>query len=386
MAASSVPKLFQPIRVGTTNLQHRVVLAPLTRCRADLQRVPGALILEYYKQRTSIPGTLAITEATCIDARVGAYFHTPGIWNDEQIAGWKPIVDAVHENGSFIYLQLWALGRASLPDVLQKEGHPLVAPSSIPIPPKTKSDNSTPPPPPLPRALTVEEIEEYVRLYATAAENAILRAGFDGVEIHAANGYLPDQFLQTNANDRTDAYGGSVQNRVRFVLEVTDAVVRAVGAHRVGIRFSPWSTVLGMRMPDPVPTFAEVVTRIHDEYPDFAYIHVLEPTAKHRTVEEDAAGKNDGSNKFLRDIWGDRPYIANYDFDRDSATETVEKEGGLISFGHHFISNPDLPLRLKHNLELAPPDHKTLYTQGAEGYIDYPFAVEASIRDLQHRL
>jgi NADPH2 dehydrogenase len=165
------------------------------------------------------------------------------------------IVDAVHENGSFTYLQLWALGRAALPDVLQKEGHPLVAPSPIPIPSKTKNDEDTPPP--LPRALTVEEIEEYVRLYVTAAENAVLRAGFDGVEIHAANGYLPDQFLQTNTNHRTDGYGGSVQNRVRFVLEVTDAVVNAVGAHRVGIRFSPWSTVLGAFVcwSDPTPFY-----------------------------------------------------------------------------------------------------------------------------------
>ena len=164
-------------------------------------------------------------------------------------------MDAVHENGSFIYLQLWALGRAALPDVLQKEGHPLVGPSPIPIPSKSKNDDDTPPP--LPRALTVEEIEEYVRLYATAAENAVLRAGFDGVEIHAANGYLPDQFLQTNANSRTDEYGGSVQNRVRFVLEVTDAVVKAVGAHRVGIRFSPWSTVLGefVCWIDPTPFY-----------------------------------------------------------------------------------------------------------------------------------
>jgi len=151
-------------------------------------------------------------------------------------------VDVVHQNGSFIYLQPWALGRAALPDVLQKEGsHPLVAPSPIPLPTRT-NNNSTLLPPPLPRPLTVEEIKEYARLYATAAENAVLRAGFDGVEVHAANGYLPDQCLQTNANNRTDAYGGSVQNRVRFVLEVTDAVVKAVGAHRVGIRFSPWST------------------------------------------------------------------------------------------------------------------------------------------------
>jgi NADPH2 dehydrogenase len=290
------------------------------------------------------------------------------------------IVDAVHENGSFIYLQLWALGRAAIPDVLQKEGgHPLVAPSPIPLPTKkTKNENTAPSPRALPRALTVEEIEEYVRLYASAAENAVLRAGFDGVEIHAANGYLPDQFLQTNANERTDGYGGSVRNRVRFVLEVTDAVVEAVGAHRVGIRLSPWSTFqsellwreresnpmqfsrfffssflsdllmllyycTGMRMPDPVPTFAEVVSRIRDGHPDFAYIHVLEPTAHHRPVGEIVAGKNEDSNKFLRDIWGDRPYIANYDFGRDTAIETVEKEGGLISFGHHFISNVSEP-------------------------------------------
>ena len=156
------------------------------------------------------------------------------------------VVDAVHENGSFIYLQLWALGRTALPDVLQKEGgYPLVAPSPIPLP--TKSNPNAPPSTPqaLPRALTVEEIKDYVRLFASAAENAVLRAGFDGVEIHAANGYLPDQFLQTNSNTRTDAYGGSVQNRARFVLEVTDAVVKSVGADRVGIRLSPWSTFQG---------------------------------------------------------------------------------------------------------------------------------------------
>jgi NADPH2 dehydrogenase len=155
-------------------------------------------------------------------------------------------VDAVHENGSFIYLQLWALGRTADPDVLQKEGgHSLVAPSPIPLQTKTNDNTAATPASPLPRALTVDEIGEYVRLFASAAQNAVLRAGFDGVEIHAANGYLPDQFLQTNTNSRTDAYGGSVQNRARFVLEVADAVVKAVGADRVGIRFSPWSTFQG---------------------------------------------------------------------------------------------------------------------------------------------
>jgi NADPH2 dehydrogenase len=164
------------------------------------------------------------------------------------------VVDAVHENGSFIYLQLWALGRTAHPDVLQKEGgYPHVAPSPIPLSTRPNAPPSAPQP--VPRALTVDEIKEYVRLFASAAENAVLRAGFDGVEIHAANGYLPDQFLQTNTNTRTDEYGGSVQNRARFVLEVTDAVVKAVGADKVGIRFSPWSTFQG-ELVERIPTLS----------------------------------------------------------------------------------------------------------------------------------
>jgi len=356
MATSSTPKLFQPILVGTVNL-------------------PYEHALEYYKQRTSVPGTLAIAEAAVIAARAGGYDHVAGIWSNEQIARWKQVVDAVHKNGSFIFLQLWALGRVAHLDVLEQEGgYPHVAPSPIPLP----SEDGDPPSPhaPVPRALTVNEIGEYVRLFATAAENAVLRAGFDGVEIHGANGYLPDQFLQTNSNKRTDAYGGSVQNRVRFVLEVTSAIVKAVGAERVGIRLSPWMTYQGMGMPDPVPTFSEVVTRIRDDHPGFAYIHVLEPTADYRPKEQSGKGIEGESNKFLRDIWGDRPYIANYGFERDSAIETVEREGGLISFGRHFISNPDLPLRLKENIELTPSDPNTYATHGPEGYIDYPLTAE----------
>ncbi|KAI0255565.1 FMN-linked oxidoreductase [Lactifluus subvellereus] len=366
--ASAVPKLFQPIRVGTADLQHRIVMAPMTRLRANEQHVHGELGLEFYRQRTSVPGTLAITEATFIAARAGGYTNAPGIWSDEQVAGWKPIVDAVHKNGSFIYLQLWALGRSAEADVLKQEGgYPLVAPSAIPL-----LDHDTP------RPLTVAEIKEYVQLFATAAQNAVHKAGFDGVEIHAANGYLPDQFLQTNTNERTDEYGGpEVRNRVRFVLEVIGATVSAVGADRVGIRLSPWSTYQGMRMPDPVPTFAEVVTRIRDDYPDFAYIHVLESTAAPKS-SSDAAGGGEESNQVLRDIWGDRVYITNSGYDHDTAIEVVERKGGLVSFGRHFISNPDLPSRLKENLRLAPYDHTTFYTPGPEGYIDYPCSTEVS--------
>lgn len=363
---STVQKLFQPVRVGTANLQHRVVLAPMTRCRANAQHVHGELALEYYKQRTTTAGTLAITEATFIAARAGGYDNIPGIWSDEQIAAWKKITDAVHENKSYIYLQLWSLGRVAYPAILEKEGgYPLVAPSAIPM-----KGHETP------RALTVEEIKEYVQLHATAAENAVLKAGFDGVEIHAANGYLPDQFLQTNTNTRTDEYGGSIENRTRFVLEIADAVVKAVGAERTGIRLSPWSTYQGMRMSDPIPTFAEVVTRIRDKHPNFAYIHVLDPPAS----EQSGA-----SNEVLREIWGERAYIANTDFERTTAIETVEKKGGLISFARHFLANPDLPLRLKENIELASPKRDTFYTQGTEGYTDYAFAAEVKTESLKSR-
>ncbi|KAI9463506.1 hypothetical protein F5148DRAFT_1276481 [Russula earlei] len=382
MGASSIPKLFRPIRVGTANLRHRVVLAPMTRFRADAEHVHGPLAVEYYKQRTSVPGTLAITEATFIDARAGGYKSVPGIWSDKQVAAWKAVVDAVHENGSFIFLQLWALGRTANPDALKQEGgHPLVAPSAIPLPASLENPSV---PGPTPRALTVEEIGEYVRLYAAAAENAVLRAGFDGVEIHAANGYLPDQFLQSNSNERTDEYGGSVENRSRFVLEIASAVVKAVGAEKVGIRFSPWSTFQGMRMPDPLPTFVNVVTRIRDDHPDFAYIHVVEPTAHHRPKWETGPLKD--SSQPLREIWGDRPYIANSDFGRSRAIETVEKEDGLVSFARHFISNPDLPRRLKENLPLTPSNHQTYYTPGAVGYTDYPFAEERGVANVKNRI
>ncbi|KAF8269628.1 hypothetical protein EI94DRAFT_1724892 [Lactarius quietus] len=322
--ASPVPKLFQPIRVGNASLQHRVVLAPMKRARANEQHVPGALVLEYYKQRTSEPGTLAITESTII---------------------------APHAEG----------------DVLRKEGnYSVVGPSDIAM-----EGFETP------RALTVEEIKEYVKLHATAAENAVLKAGFDGVEIHSGSGFLLDQFLQAVSNKRTDEYGGSVENRLRFALEVTDAVVKAVGANRVGIRLSPHLTMNGMGMPDPVPTLAGLVTHIRDSYPDFAYIHVLEATDINAILTGSKVPVSRPSVKFLRDIWGDRPYIANANYERDSAMEVAEKEGGLVSFARYFSSNPDLPCRLKENIELTPYDPKTWWTQGAEGYVDFPFAAKA---------
>ncbi|KAH9062615.1 hypothetical protein EDB83DRAFT_2675366 [Lactarius deliciosus] len=362
--AAPVPKLFQPIHVGTANLQHRVVLAPMKRARADERYVLGVLGLEYYKQRTSTPGTLAVTEGTIIAPQAGGNANIPGIWSDEQIVAWKSITDAVHANGSFIYLQLWSLGRIAESDVLRKDGgYELVGASAIAL-----EGRETP------RPLTVAEIKEYVQLYATAAENAVLKAGFDGVEIQSAGGLLPDQFLQTVSNTRTDEYGGSLENRLRFVLEITEAVVKAVGANKVGIRISPYLTAQGMGMPDPIPTFAELVTRIRDSYPDFAYLHVIEITD---LVPAPGGTVTRQSTKFLRDIWGSKPYIACGGYERDTAIELVEKEGGLVAFGRYFISNPDLPRRLKENTKLALSSPKTWVSQGAEGYIDYPFVTVA---------
>jgi NADPH2 dehydrogenase len=364
--SSSVSSLFQPLRVGNINLQHRVVMAPLTRFRANKDHVHGELAKTYYTQRSSVPGTFIISEATFIAPQAAGYANAPGIWSDAQIAGWKAITDSVHANGSHMFLQLWALGRAANPAILKQEGgFDLVAPSPISF------DNN------VPRELTVAEIKEYVQLYSKAASNAI-KAGFDGVEIHAANGYLLDQFLQTVSNERADDYGGLVDNHVRFPLEVLKAVVDTVGEERTAVRISPWSPFQDMGMKDPLPTFTTFVERIRDEYPNFAYIHVIEGRVNGNTVVAASDENRAHSNEMLRKTWGDRPYIAAGGMDRATAIDTVGKYGGLVAFGRHFIANPDLPLRLKEGLALTRYDRDTFYdTESAVGYIDYPFANDA---------
>ncbi|KAI9440717.1 hypothetical protein H4582DRAFT_1811459 [Lactarius indigo] len=372
--SSSVSALFQPLRVGTTDLQHRVVMAPLTRLRANKDHVHGELAKTYYAQRSGVPGTLIISEATFIAPQAAGYANVPGIWNDAQIAGWKTITDAVHANGSYIFLQLWALGRTADPAVLRQEGgFDVVAPSPIPL----GGDGSLFGEGGLvPRALTTAEIKEYAQLYSKAARNAV-EAGFDGVEIHAANGYILDQFLQTVSNERTDEYGGSVDNRVRFPLEVINAVVETIGAERTAVRISPWSKFQGMGMKDPLPTFTTFIERVRDAHPNFAYIHVVEPRVD-GIVDLAVTDENRAqSNEALRKIWGDRPYIAAGGMDGTAAINMVEKYGGLVAFGRHFIANPDLPLRLKEGHPLTRYNRDTFYATGAEGavgYIDYPFA------------
>ncbi|KAJ7495529.1 NADH:flavin oxidoreductase/NADH oxidase [Mycena latifolia] len=365
--AATAPKLFEPITVGSLRLKHRVVLAPLTRYRSsDPGHVPLLpMMKEYYTQRASTPGTLLITEATFIAARAGGYPHIPGIWSEEQIAAWKEITDSVHAAGSHFFLQLWALGRAADPEGLRKEdtSFPFVSASDVKISTGKES----------PRPLTVPEIHEYVGLYAQAAKNA-LRAGFDGVEIHGANGYLIDQFTQDVSNKRTDAYGGNLENRARFALEVVEAVTNAVGANRTGIRLSPWSTFQEMGMADPKPTFAHIVSQIKQLYPDFAYIHVVEPRIS--GDNDNQAGSDVASNDWLRALWAPKKMISAGGYTREKALARAEAQPDeLIAFGRQFLANPDLPVRLMKGLRLNEPNRETFYRAGSPtGYTDYPFA------------
>ncbi|KAG2138483.1 hypothetical protein DEU56DRAFT_801932 [Suillus clintonianus] len=362
--SASISALFSPIRVGNLHLQHRVVLAPLTRVRAHADHVPGPQAPAYYSQRGSTPGTLLVSEATFISQNAGGHDNVPGIYTDAHVEGWKKVTHAVHEKGSFIFLQLWALGRAAETAVLAKENNsPYVSASAIHLPGRPETE--------VPRALTTDEIKEYVATYVAAAKNAI-RAGFDGVEIHGANGYLIDQFIQDVSNNRTDEYGGSIENRARFALEITDAVVEAVGAERTAFRISPWGVFSGMGMTDPKPQFSYVVEQLRKH--NLAYLHVVEPMPEDRT-----AGIN---SDFLRDIWQGvegSSFISTNGHTRKSAIETVDNKGGLIGFGRLFMPNPDLPFRLLKDIALERGDQKTWYLRGnltPEGYSDWPFAPE----------
>ncbi|KAF9077408.1 NADH:flavin oxidoreductase/NADH oxidase [Rhodocollybia butyracea] len=366
--------LFQPARVGNMHLKHRVVLAPLTRLRANAAHVPHPIVTEYYSQRASVPGTLLVTEATLITHQAGGYAHVPGIWSDEQISRWKDITEVVHTKGSYIYLQLWALGRTAVPGKPGMEAdfpYDHVSASNISM---SRED------PQKPRPLTISEIKEYTQWFAVAAKNAVEGAGFDGVEIHGANGYLLDQFLQDVSNDRTDEYGGSVEKRARFPLEVVDAVAKAVGAERTAIRLSPWSEFQGMRMSDPKPTFRYFVEELKKAHPTFSYIHVVEPRSQDDPKMDLPEGE---SLDFLREVWTQeesaRWFISAGGADREIGIQTADDKGDLVAYGRWFLSNPDLPYRLEHNIPFNAYDRSTFYVADGkvpEGYTDYPFALK----------
>ncbi|KAI0066943.1 FMN-linked oxidoreductase [Artomyces pyxidatus] len=372
MSDVATSKLFQPITIGDLELQHRVVMAPVMRFRANSQHEMGPLNQEYYNQRAGCcSGTFIIAEATMIAPQAGGYKNAPGIWTDRQIASWKEIVDGVHARGSFIFLQLWDLGAAAEPSILlAEEDYPWVGAGKYPY--VGAGDLLFPEHTEPPRPLSVDEIHEHTWLFANAARNAVEQAGFDGVEIHACNGYLLDQFLQTNTNNRTDEYGGSVENRIRFPLEVVDAVVAAVGAKKTAIRISPWSRFqAGMCMKNPKPTFSALVERLRDTHPDLAYLHIVEPGVHGTIAHHPRPGE---SNQFIREIWGERRLIAAGGFTRKSGMAAAEHTGELIAYGRAFIENPDLVRRFKKDLPLNLGDPSTYYGTGRAGYTDYPFA------------
>ncbi|OJJ08266.1 hypothetical protein ASPVEDRAFT_57410 [Aspergillus versicolor CBS 583.65] len=356
------PTLASPLRIGGLDVKHRVVMAPLTRCRADDEHVPLPISLEYYAQRASVPGTLLVSEGTFISARAGGMNNVPGIWNEAQIRGWKTITDAVHARGSYIFCQLWALGRAAIPEILAKDGKDVISSGDIAL----MQTSATP------RPLSKEEIWEWIGDYATAARNAIA-AGFDGVEIHGANGYLCDQFLQDTCNNRVDRWGGSVENRSRFGLEVAKAVSAAVGSHRTGYRISPWSTFQGMRMQNLQSQFTHLVENLR--LLDLAYLHVVEPRISGASTVE----AEEEDHTFLLQAYGcDRVVILAGGFTADSAERTIQDYQHsqiAIAFGRHFLSNPDLPFRLTKGIELNQYDRPTFYTpKSPVGYVDYPFS------------
>lgn len=366
--------LFSPLKVGNSDLSHRIVMAPLTRLRADDKHIPMDIVKDYYAQRASTPGTLLITEATIISPRASGTDNVPGIWNSAQITAWKRVTEAVHAKSCFIYLQLWALGRRAMPDSLARtEGgpHPYVGASTYPIKPVDEGGVE-------PRALTTEEIHEYIQDYAAAAKNAT-SAGFDGVEIHGANGYLIDQFWQDVCNNRTDEYGGSIEKRARFGLEVTKAVINAVGdSKKVAIRLSPWTDFEGKKMEDPLPQFLHVVEELKKL--DLAYLHLLEPRLTGNPING-VYGTTDGRNDVLIERWGsEAPIILAGGFTKETAAKIAEKWTGFqlcTAFGRLYISTPDLPFRLRTGLELNPYDRPTFYKKmSPEGYTDYPFSRE----------
>ena len=344
--------LFTPAVAGELRLPNRIVMAPLTRARAGAERVPNDLMRDYYVQRAS--AGLILSEATSVTPMGVGYADTPGIWSPEQVAGWKKITSAVHEAGGRILLQLWHVGRISHPMFLGGESP--VAPS--PIAAQGHVSLVRPEQPyPVPRALATSEIPEVIAAYRHGAENAQL-AGFDGVEIHGANGYLLDQFLQSGSNERTDQYGGSIENRARLLLEVADAAIGVWGAGRVGMHLAPRRDAHSMGDATPAETFGYVARELGRR--KIAFICARE------SIGADSLGPE------LKKAFGGH-YIVNEGFTPATA-EAIVAAGGAdsVAFGKEFIANPDLPARIRENAPLNPYDTKTFYAPGPHGYVDYP--------------
>lgn len=362
--------LFDPVRAGDLRLPNRIVMAPLTRNRAP-EAIPTPLMAEYYAQRAS--AGLLITEATAISHQGQGYADVPGLYGTEQLDAWKKVTEAVHAKGGRIVTQLWHVGRVSHHDLQPNGGKP-VAPSAITAKTKTyliKDGVGSFVPTSEPRALDASELPGIVQDFRHAARHALTSAGFDGVEVHGANGYLLDQFLKTGANQRKDDYGGSIENRARLLLEVMRAVAGEIGGGKVGVRLSPVTTANDIVDDNPQPLFEYVVRELAAL--GLAYVHIIEgATGGPREVDgrpfDYAALK-----KAYRDAGGTGAWMVNNSYDKALAEDAVQSgRADLVAFGRLYIANPDLVERLRAGAELNVPDRATFYGGGAQGYTDYP--------------
>lgn len=356
--------LFSPYTLGSTELSNRVVMAPMTRCRA-LGNVPNALMAEYYGSRGS--AGLLISEGVAPSANGLGYARIPGLFTAEQIAGWRLVTDAVHANGGRIFAQIMHCGRVSHPDNMP-EGAEVVAPSAIAVAGEMWTDNGGNQAYPVPREMTLEDIAQARQEIVTAAKNAI-EAGFDGVEIHGANGYLIDQFLQPDANQRTDAYGGSAENRNRFALEVAAAVVEAIGKERTGIRISPLGAFNSVTPFEGTEDQYEALVRGLSDL-GLVYLHLVDHSSQ-GAPEVPQALKDRLRSAF------DGTFILSGGYDRETAdADLAAGRGDLVAFGRPFLANPDLVAKLREGAELAQPEYDKLYTPGPEGFTVFGTAAE----------
>ncbi len=348
--------LFNSLQVGALNIPNRILLAPLTRTRADAGHLPNALMAEYYSQRAS--GGLLITECTMVAPGTSAFINEPGIYSAEQVEAWKPVTAAVHAKGGRIFMQIWHAGRAAHPAM--NDGAETVSSTATAIEgevqtPQGKLPNA------VPRALSADEIPAVVAAYVQGAKNAIT-AGFDGVEVHGANGYLIDQFLRDGANQRTDAYGGSMENRARFLFDVLTAVTAAIGADRVGLRLSPLNSYNSMIDSDPLALIGFLAEKLNAF--NLAYVHVMRSDF-YQVQKGDVMTV--AREKYKGVLIGNMGYTS-------AEAEQAITDGKLdaVAFGTSFLANPDLPARIKAGAALNAPDASTFYTPGAKGYTDYP--------------
>ncbi|RBQ79825.1 hypothetical protein FVER14953_08460 [Fusarium verticillioides] len=376
---STESKLWQPLKLGNTTLSHRIALAPLTRLRNDDDHLPLPLMIKYYADRASTPGTLIISEATGVSKTGEAIPNLPGITSSEQIEGWRKIYDAVHAKGSYMFQQLWDLGRAGDPDYLKKRGYKYSSSSAVQMEGKNVK----------PEALTEEEIWQKIGEFRQAARN-VVDAGGDGIEIHGAHGYLIDQFISESVNKRTDKWGGSVENRARFLLEVIKATVEEIGAERTALRLSPFATYQAAYTANTWDQFGYIFNELKKTGYKLAYVSLVEPRGNPATIlatPKDLAsdkvspfGDRKQSLEFLLEMWDNQsPVIVGGGYIPDNVYDAVDesykKWDVVVAFGRWFISNPDLVYRLKYGVPLTPYQRDTFYARKTDkGYNDYTFS------------